>query len=63
MPTIILGVSCSWNTTTPKNIAVIGSNAPSTAAAVEPIILIDIVMAIRDTMVGSIDKASTFIHR
>ena len=63
IPTIILGVSCSWKTTTPKNIAVRGSRAPRTAAAVEPIIFIDIVIAIRETIVGRIERARTFIQR
>ena len=36
-PSMIRGVSCSPNTTTPQNSAVTGSNAPRMAAGVEPI--------------------------
>ena len=62
IPVMILGVSCSWNTMTPKNRAVTGSNAPSTAAGVEPISFIEIVIASSDTIVGRIESAIALSH-
>ncbi len=37
IPKIMRGVNCSPNTSTPKNKAVTGSNAPKMAVGVEPI--------------------------
>lgn len=55
-PMHILVVSCSWNTKTPKNIAVNGSNAPKIAVVVEPTSFIEIVIVSSEIIVGNIDS-------
>ena len=56
----IRNVRCSWKNTTPKNIAVNGSNAPSIAVVVEPISFIDIDIVSSEIIVGN--KARATVH-
>jgi hypothetical protein len=52
MPIAILAVICSPNTSIPMNMAVSGSNAPSTAVDEGPINFIDTVSVSRESIVG-----------
>lgn len=56
-------MSCSWNITTPKNIAVSGSKAPNIAVVVEPISFIATVIVSSDIIVGIIDNAIAQHHK
>lgn len=62
-PMHILAVRCSWNTKTPKNIAVNGSNAPRIAVVVEPTSFIDIVIVSSEIIVGNIDSPIAKSHK
>lgn len=61
-PSMMRGVSCSPNTTTPKNSAVTGSSAPYMAAGVEPMRWMESVISTNEMIVGNKASERTFAH-
>ena len=62
-PLTIRSVKCSLKKINPKNIAVIGSKAPSMAVFVEPINFIAMFIVSIEIIVGKIAKPKTHNHK